>query len=150
MNKLDIVRAVRSALPSDHSAYTLSDDNLISSWFVSKRSARGLQLSEAGYSAFTAAEIEYADRKIEYSRKTIMIHNDFTLELSRKLHCPYYLHNSETTGNYELPAGYILDSTHKQTASVPMIRLYDTRLVTWIDIAGGIGEYISSTQLPKS
>ena len=128
MSKQQLVAAVHSALPDDHPCKALSRDDLIAQWFVGMRSGRGLHLTQQGNSAFLDADIEYADRIIPYAQHTPGFHDvHFTSILKQKLQCPYYLHTGVT-------------------GTTPTIRLFDLSLVTWIDLHGGIVEYVKQIQ----
>jgi hypothetical protein len=128
MNKQQIVVAIARALPDSHESKNLAYDELLSAWFIGMRSGRGLQLTDQGNKAFTDANIEYADRKISYSLESAGLHSvHFTNRLRQKMPCPYYLH----TG--------IIDG-----ANAPSIRVFDLSVVVWIDLHGGVAEYLKT------
>ena len=126
MNKRKLVAAVRSALPQDHESKNTDLTTLGVKWFVGMRSGRGLQLSDKGNLAFMMADIEYCDRPIPQWGMYDVV---FAMELQRRIPCPYYIH----TG----PQGEGVPST-------PSIRLFDLGVVTWLDLQGGILEYLNS------
>lgn len=127
--KEKIVRAVRGQLPQDSHWLDLSVDECVFRWFLSRRSARGLGLTQDGDDAFRSAEIEYITRPVVMVRDTIDP-SGYTLlqRLQRKFDCPWYLYNVTST----------------QTGIGIELRIYDSGVAFWIDMCGGVAEYLQT------
>jgi hypothetical protein len=124
-------QVVKSVLEELHNRgleeqYSGTVDTYMGLWWLTKRSPSGFQLSGPGKMAFTQAEIEYEDRILDASKKAIFA---IERELNKKIKCPFYVeHNTQ-------------DKIKHRHA---VVRLYDGRIANWIDLHGGISDYLRS------
>lgn len=99
----------------------------VKKWWANLRSTGGLRLTEAGYEAFTQAEIEaylFQGKKLGLVEDFIAL-NTMYLKLDRRLPCPYYL-------------GY----------PGPVLRLwvYDSRVGMMIELHGTLLDYLNTLE----
>lgn len=124
-SKSAVTRAVLERLVHDGSTAVGTHDACMSNWWVTRRSARGLQLTRAGVAAFSAAAIDYEDRVLDTGLRGEL----WTIDrlLNRALPCPHSVeHNTR-----------LLPHRHA------VVRLYDARLAVWIDMSGTLNDYIA-------
>lgn len=123
-SKIDVTTAVLSQLSLNGSELVDTLDACMSKWWVTRRSASGFQLSGAGQSAFDAAEIDWEERILDTTgRGTVWL---IERQLNRALPCPFWVeHNARAL-------------TYRHA----VVRMYDTRLVCWIDLGGDLAEYL--------
>lgn len=100
-------------------------DKLISHFWFSGRAGQGLRLTEKGMEAFAKADIAHYDYPIGI--KNVYPVNKLTVDLSRKIKCPYYLW---------------LKQGDKGAAAY--IRIYDHKTAMLISIYGTLLDYIES------
>lgn len=125
----------------DNSEYgELSYEELQKLWFVTNR-GNGLQLTTEGDIAFRQSDIEYYDRPLDWPNipgSALIIIPDIAhnkVELSRKITCPYYIHEDKK----------IVEENNKLIEKFyHYIRLYDESLTVWIDLRGGITNYLKN------
>ena len=107
-------------------------EKIIFKMWVTGRTGRGLRLTEEGKEAFQAADISHYDYNLDIQKvigtpdkKKV---NEFTLQLDKKIKCPFYLGMRET-------------GKKKQ----PYIRIYDSKVAMMINLYGSIDEYLKHT-----
>lgn len=114
--KAQITAAVRNELEKKHpSKWDYDVDKLMGMWWVTKRSDRGYQLTDLGHTAFEIAEVESETR----------IFTGSTYNLNCKMTVPYW----------------VIPGPEQVKRSIV---IYDSRLVLWIDLVGGLDTYIRS------
>ncbi len=125
--KLKITEVVLKQIPL-HMNYDLSGrstpHDFLSKWWYTGR-GDGFRLTALGEQAFALAEIEYYEYPIVLSTTV----NAFTLDLSKKINCPYYL-----------DMGAKLSSNAK-------VRLYDSRIAVMVSLYGSFRDYLESVKL---
>lgn len=107
-------------------------EKIIFKMWVTGRTGRGLRLTEEGKESFHAADISHYDYNLDIQKvigtpdkKKV---NEFTLQLDKKIKCPFYLGMRET-------------GKKKQ----PYIRIYDSKVAMMINLYGSIDEYLKHT-----
>lgn len=130
--KPQVTQVVRDQLPDAHPQRDTDIDSLCSVWFVTKRSDRGFQLTENGYGALSQADISYHDLVWNLSDRKHILSPQRQLNLT--IGCPFYI----------LPRKTDISYAHM------MIRLYDERLAQWIELCGGIQEYLDKETYPNT
>lgn len=139
--KNSVIKVILKELPFDSPYHDMSNDNIQSKWFVTKRHENGLELTQEGNTAFIEADIEYHDRPLPWPEipapllKFDARISQLKLELLRKITCPYYIY--EDRRMVEVNGKSLEQCCH-------MIRLYDEGLTVWIDLRGGIEDYLKS------
>jgi hypothetical protein len=98
--------------------------DLLTKWWFTGRSG-GLRLTERGDQAFKLAQIEFYEYSVGQVSATF---HSFTLQLSKKIACPYYL-----------------DVNTKKGALV--IRLYDSRIAMMVSLYGNLKDYLESVKI---
>ena len=124
--KEQVTRAILDVLLDKGKPYEDNVDRQMGLWWVTKRSPSGFQLAGPGQLAFTLAEIEYDDKILDATNLSV-----FSIErdLNKKLRCPFWVeHNSRS------------DIKHRHA----VVRLYDGRIANWIDLLGGVSDYLRS------
>ncbi len=128
--KQEITQAVVDIIEIDQSQPENSLNKLVFKWWATGRSGSGLRLTEDGMQAFTLAELEYFDFPIFVDNKHTNLKKEdlkkFTLNLGRKLKCPWYI------------------GLKNQTAKSAYIRIYDSKVAMMITLYGSFLEYINS------
>lgn len=122
-----ITKAVFDLLPEDtkRSYESLTTEQIVFRWFVTGRGGDGLRVSEEGMKMFLQAEIAFYDFVL--TTKTFKP-DQFTVELSKKIKCPYYL-------------GMRMKESRK---SEIYIRIYDHKIAMMISIYGTMEDYLNS------
>ena len=128
--KQEIAAAVRGALPPQHEDAQYTPDQLVGRWFMSKRVGNGLELTAGGDSAFRSADIEHAERALEYNTASWEIYSAISRKLKQRIPCPYFLFQHG-----------------EQRSTVTHIRIYDTGFAMWIDLHGGIRGFLETSPL---
>lgn len=120
-NKLTICKTVVPLLQEKNIDITV--EQAMRTWWLNPRKTGGLGLTESGFQAFLAAELESWD--VDYQPKKFA--GGFTLltVLNKKMQCPYCLH---------------------RTRGKIYIRIYDSRVYMLINLLGGLDEYLDSLQ----
>lgn len=138
--KLKLVTVILNELPENSPYHSLSHEEIQKCWFVTNR-GDGLQLTNDGNKAFQDADIEYYDRPLNWPnilQSSLVIMTDVAknkVELSRKITCPYYIFQDKKI---------VTENNKSVEKYYHYIRLYDERLTVWIDLRGGIEEYLKS------
>lgn len=104
---------------------TMSVDELCSLWWVTKRSTNGLQLTTSGHTAFTMVGMEYTDKNIDLDEVATA---NLYFQLNKKIGCPFHIMPIE------------IKKSHLT------VRLYDDRLANWIELVGGLSDYLRSIE----
>jgi len=130
--KQEITQAIIDILEIDKSQPENSLNKLIFKWWATGRSGSGLRLTEDGMQAFTLAELEYFDFPVFVDHKHTNLKKEelkqFTLNLGKKLKCPWYI------------------GLKNQTAKSAYIRIYDSKVAMMITLYGSFLEYIDSAK----
>lgn len=131
-NKSKVTKTVLDQLKQIESELVDNHDSCMSKWWVTKRSTSGLQLTRAGYNAFNTANIDYEDRILDTTNRGMVW--EIERLINKALPCPHFTeHNS-----------LALPNRHA------VIRLYDARLVVWIDMCGSFENYLQKWELRKN
>lgn len=123
--KVQVTRAVLDVLLEKGKPYEDDVDRQMGLWWLTKRSPNGFQLAGPGKLAFTIAEIEYEDRVLDCTNTTVFA---VERELNKKIKCPFYVEHN----------------TQQLTYRHAVVRLYDAKIANWIDLLGGISDYLRS------
>lgn len=130
--KRDLTQALIDILEIDQSKPKNTINYLLFKWWATGRSGSGLRLSEDGMIAFSHAEIEYYDFPVFSNEKYKEIKKEdlkkFTLNLGKKLKCPWYI----GLKNHQSKSAYI--------------RIYDSKIAMMITLYGSFLEYIESAK----
>lgn len=129
--KEKITEIILSELP-DHYFEDRNLEKIIFKIWVTGRTGRGLRLTDEGMRALLAAQITHYDYNLDIQKvigtpdkKKV---NEFTLQLDKKIKCPFYLGMTES-------------GKKKQ----PYIRIYDSKVAMMINLYGSIDEYLKNT-----
>ena len=127
--KEQIVETVLSQLPEHLNEYKeIPTSDVVFRWFLTGRASDGLRLSDEGKRNFLMAEIAHYDFPLSMDAKKAIIHSSsFTINLSKKLKCPFYLGADQTS-----------------KPKIVFIRVYDHRIAMMISLFGSIQEYLDS------
>ncbi len=125
--KEKITQAVIEQLPA--SKPTL--DDALSQWWSTMRQDNGLRLTDIGDMNFRLAEIEFSDHPILV--KLDVSWQQFMLDLSRKIKCPYYLGVNKRDNK----------------KAEPYLRLYDSKIAMMLNLYGDIHSYLKSIKVRK-
>jgi len=130
--KEEITIAIIKILEIDTSQPKLSVNDLTFKWWATGRTGTGLRLTEDGMEAFTKADLEYFDFPVFVNDKYKGIKKEdlkkFTLNLGKKLKCPWYI------------------GLKNQQAKSAYIRIYDSKIAMMITLYGGFLDYIESAK----
>lgn len=130
--KEQIVKLVLSEIVNkpDNPWKDIPCDKVLFLWFHTGRQGDGLRLTDEGHKAFTYAELEHYDFPLvlDDMRPNSLSFANFTLHLSRKIKCPFYV-------------GINRESRRK---SDPFIRIYDHKIAMLITLYGTVGDYVDS------
>lgn len=139
--KSSVISVILKELSSDSPYHTMSNDEIQSKWFVTKRREDGLQLTPDGDTAFIEADIEYYERPLPWPQipapllKFDSRVSQLKLELLKKITCPYYVYEDRRM---------VEENGKSLEQCCHIIRLYDDSLTVWIDLRGGIEDYLKS------
>lgn len=111
-------------------------DKLVFDWFVTGRAGSGLRLTDTGSVAFQRAKISHYD--FDFTVPKTQLNNiksqsglaKFTLQLDRKINCPYFV------------GAKLVDKTKNQ----PYIRVYDHKIAMMMTLYGDIQSYLDSVK----
>ena len=114
----------------------VAPDKLVFEWFVTGRAGTGLRLTDAGSIAFQKAKISQYD--FDFTIPASQVNNiksqsglaKFTLQLDRKIKCPYYMGSRPS------------DRTRVQ----PFIRVYDHKIAMMMTLYGDVQSYLDSVK----
>ncbi len=130
--KRDLTQALIDILEIDQSQPKNAINDLLFKWWATGRSGSGLRLTEDGMEAFSLAEIEYYDFPVFSNEKYKGIKKEdlkkFTLNLGKKLKCPWYI------------------GLKNQQPKSAYIRIYDSKIAMMITLYGSFLEYIESAK----
>lgn len=128
--KETITEIILKELPDQYFENTSLEKIIFKLW-VTGRTGKGLRLTDEGMRAFLAADITHYDylldiKKVvgEIDKKKV---NEFTLQLDKKIKCPFFLGIKETG---------------KKQA---YIRIYDSKVAMMINLYGSIEDYLKLT-----
>lgn len=112
-------------------------EKIIFKLWVTGRTGKGLRLTEEGMKALYDAEIAHYDYNLNI-QKVIgnpdkKKANEFTLNLDKKIKCPFYLGMMQTG--------------KKKT---PYIRIYDSKVAMMINLYGSIEDYLKLTGIQNA
>ena len=125
-----ITQAVLNQIPPDQNLYSgMTVDQVKSIWFYTMRQDEGLRLTTAGASAFELAGIESYLHPLNV-KSVDTPWTSLVLELSKKMSCPYFL-GVKVTNSRDYNGSYI--------------RVYDDGISIWINLCGGIRDYLDRT-----
>ena len=130
LTKRRITEAVVKELPEASRKEIDDIDKILSRWWASGRQD-GLRLTEYGDMNFRMAEIEFYEFNLEKDIKQNpqIEWNNFLLECSRKIRCPYYLGVNKVND--------------KKTV---FIRFYDSKIAMMVELYGSIKDYLNSVK----
>jgi hypothetical protein len=130
--KRDLTQVLIDILEIDQSQPKNTINDLLFKWWATGRSGSGLRLTEDGMTAFSQAEIEYYDFPVFSNGKYKDIKKEdlkkFTLNLGKKLKCPWYI------------------GLKNQQPKSAYIRIYDSKIAMMITLYGSFLEYIESAK----
>ena len=137
--KIEIVKLILAEAKEDPDFpwKDIAPDKLVFEWFVTGRAGTGLRLTDAAKVAFERAKIAHYD--FEFTVPKSQANNiksqsglaKFTLQLDRKINCPYYI-------------GSKLDSiTNKKSL---YIRIYDHKIAMMMTLYGDFQSYLDSVK----
>lgn len=102
-------------------------DEVVGRWWMTGRTSSTMRLTDEGAAAFSQVSIEYYQFPLGLSKdKKITKPEQFILELSKKIHCPYYI------------------GVNKEKKEGPFIRIYDSKTATMMTLYGTLREYLDS------
>jgi hypothetical protein len=132
--KLEITEAVLKELSEYSEYHTLPIEQVVFNWWATGRSGQGLRLTDMGYQAFTQANIAHYKFPL-FSNKTdynsiLNNPNSYTLSLSKKIKCPFY----------------ITKLNKAVVKSEPEIIIYDDKIAMWMTLYGTLQEYLDSVR----
>lgn len=120
-----ITETVLKEIPENLNPYPdLTIEQLLFKWWFTGRQD-GLRLTEDGMIAFKLAQIVGYEIDFKVGAKS---YYELMLELSRKIKCPYYLNVNKVT-------------------RTPYMKLYDSKIVTMINLYGGLQEYLNLARI---
>ena len=130
LTKRIITEAVVKELPEASRKEIDDVDKILSRWWASGRQD-GLRLTEYGDMNFRMAEIEFYEFNLDKDIKQNpqIEWNNFLLECSRKIKCPYYLGVNKVSD--------------KKTI---FIRFYDSKIAMMVELYGSIKDYLNSVK----
>jgi hypothetical protein len=127
-----ITQAIIEILEIDLSQPKSSVNDLMFKWWATGRAGSSLRLTEDGMEAFTQADLEYFDFPIFANNKYQGLKKEdlkkFTLNLGKKLKCPWYI------------------GLKNQQAKSAYIRIYDSKIAMMITLYGSFLEYLESAK----
>jgi hypothetical protein len=130
--KEEITKAIIDILEIDNSQPKFSTNDVMFKWWATGRAGSGLRLTEDGMEAFSQADLEYFDFPIFVDNKYQGLKKEdlkkFTLNLGKKLKCPWYI------------------GLKNQTAKSAYIRIYDSKIAMMITLYGSFLEYLESAK----
>lgn len=136
--KIEIVKLIlnESKDDPDFPWKDVAPDKLVFEWFVTGRAGTGLRLTDAAKVAFERAKIAHYD--FDFTIPKSQINNiksqsglaKFTLQLDRKINCPYYMGTKPC------------DRTRAQ----PFIRVYDHKIAMMMTLYGDLQSYLNSVK----
>lgn len=114
----------------------IAPDKLVFEWFVTGRAGSGLRLTDAAKVAFERAKIAHYD--FDFTVPASQMNNiksqsglaKFTLQLDRKIKCPYYMGTKP----------------FDRTRSQPYIRVYDHKIAMMMTLYGDLQSYLDSVK----
>jgi len=123
-NKEKLTKVVLDNLPALNPWADKSLDQVVSQWYMARRSLSCYRLSDHGKLAFELADIQGYDFTIKCDKEIYhgMLHKGI---LSKKIKCPYYL--GFKTNRY--------DSAY--------ITVYDSKIAMMITLYGNVLEYLN-------
>jgi len=124
--KFEITKAILSEMP--HTLWhEIPIDEVMSRWWMTGRMSSAMRLNDEGAAAFNQANIEFYQFPLGLSKdKKITKPEQFILELSKKIHCPYYI------------------GVNKEKKEPPYIRIYDHKIATMMTLYGTLRDYLDS------
>jgi hypothetical protein len=125
--KEKITQAVIEQLPASKPTV----DEAMSKWWSTMRQDNGLRLNDLGDMSFRLADIEFYEHTIEIVPDVSW--QQFMLDLSRKINCPYYLGVNKKDNK----------------KAEPYIRLYDSKIAMMLNLYGDIHSYLKSIKVRK-
>ena len=130
LTKLKITEAVVKELPEASRKEIDDIDKILTRWWTSGRQD-GLRLTEYGDLNFRMAEIEFYEFSLDKDIKQNpnVEWNNFLLECSRKIKCPYYLGVNKVDGRKTI-----------------FIRFYDSKIAIMVELYGSIKDYLNSVK----
>lgn len=126
--KVEITQIILGQLNHIDNYKNISLDTVISRWWFTGRTGKGLRLTKEGSDAFDLAEIEHYNFDWEITRN--VDYKILLLDMSKKIHCPYYI-------------GFDWQKKH----SKPYIRLYDSKITMMLSLYGNIQDYLNSIKV---
>lgn len=121
-----------------HDSLTTIDD-LVSEWWVTKRTGNGLALSKDGYMAFMAAGISrYHVPIFEPDEQITGFINSTRLKIDKYMQCPYYLH----FGKWRPKLNKQLHVVNPKENEQPQAIVFDDDFATMLLLYGSISKYL--------
>ena len=123
-----ITEVVYESLPKDSNPYkNIATHHLLFRWWSTGRSSESLRLTEEGKLAFDLAGIEFFDFPLVFNdKKNPLRVSEFTLTLSKKITCPFYV------------------GLKTKQAKSAYIRIYDSKIAMLINLYGSFQDYLNS------
>lgn len=136
--KIEIVKLLLDEVKDDPDFpwKDVAPDKLVFEWFVTGRAGTGLRLTDTGSVAFQKAKISHYD--FDFTVPSTQVNSiksqsglaKFTLQLDRKIKCPYYIGTKP------------FDRTRAQ----PFIRVYDHKIAMMMTLYGDFQSYLDSVK----
>lgn len=131
MSKKSIKEIITQAVIEQITVSKPTLDDALSQWWSTMRQDNGLRLTDIGDMNFRLAEIEFSDHPILV--KLDVSWQQFMLDLSRKIKCPYYLGVNKRDNK----------------KAEPYLRLYDSKIAMMLNLYGDIHSYLKSIKVRK-
>lgn len=136
--KIEIVKLILNEAKDDPDFpwKDVAPDKLVFDWFVTGRAGNGLRLTDAGSVALQKAKISHYDFDFTIPKTQVNSIKSqsglakFTLQLDRKINCPYYVGTK------------LVDNGKKQ----PYIRVYDHKIAMMMTLYGDFQSYLDSVK----
>lgn len=137
--KTDIVKLILEQTRDDPDFpwKDFAPDKLVFEWFVTGRAGTGLRLTDSGSAAFNKAKISHYD--FDFTVPQTQVNSiksqsglaKFTLQIDRKINCPYYV-------------GSKLDTSINKKSLY--IRIYDHKIAMMMTLYGDFQSYLDSVK----
>lgn len=115
---------IHELLPPSNPFTDIKKEKLLFTWWVTGRAGENLRLTEEGKIAFDLAEIEFFDFPLFVKKINELKANQFTLEIGKKVRCPYYI------------------GLKTPQAKSAYIRVYDSKVAMMVQLYGNFQEFM--------
>lgn len=130
MTKLNYKEQITQTVLNQLDDSSLNFNKAFKEWWMNPRRDGGLRLTSVGDLSFRFAGLEFHDHGFSHTGKS---YNQFTLELDKKIKCPFYIDvNTSSEKSYKA-----------------FIRLYDDRISMMLNLYGDLDSYLDSIKVKR-